>query len=75
VLRWHLKEAEVEWITEAERLEILVWDASMVLMDLGMPPFPGIPQDLHTSNDVLEEVGIILECLQESYASGHDPWD
>jgi hypothetical protein len=38
-----LKEAEVEHIGEAGRLAILVRDASKVLVDLGIPPIPGIP--------------------------------
>jgi hypothetical protein len=42
-LQWCLKDVELERITEARRLAILVRDASKVLVDLGMPPFPGIP--------------------------------
>jgi hypothetical protein len=54
---------------------ILVRDVSKVLMDLGMTPIPGIPRDSRMIDDVLEVVGIILECPQEAYASGHNPWD
>jgi hypothetical protein len=46
---------------------------SMVLVDLGMPPISGIPQDLHTTGDVLEVVGVILEHLREAYTSGMVP--
>jgi hypothetical protein len=60
-----LKDVELERITEARRLAILVRDASKVLVDLGMPPFPGIPQDLGTVDDILEAVGTTLERLQE----------
>jgi hypothetical protein len=62
-------------VTEAGRLAILVRDASKVLVDLGLPPIPGIPRDPRTTDDVLEAAGTILECLQEAYTSGHDPWD
>jgi hypothetical protein len=54
---------------------ILVRHVSKVLVDLGMPPIPRIPRDPHTAGDVLEVVGIILERLWETYASGHGPWD
>jgi hypothetical protein len=33
------------------------------------------PRDRHMADDILEVVGVILECLREAYASGHDPWD
>jgi hypothetical protein len=46
---------------------------SKVLRDLGMPPIPLIPRDLRMAGDVLEVVDIILECLQEAYASGYNP--
>jgi hypothetical protein len=52
----------------------LVRDVSKVLKDLGMPPIPGIPRDPCTAGDVLEVVDVILEHLQEAYASDHDPW-
>jgi hypothetical protein len=42
-LRRRLEEAEVERITEAGQLAILVGDISKVLVDLGMPPISGIP--------------------------------
>jgi hypothetical protein len=70
-----LKEAEVERVAEAGWLAILVRGASKVLVDLGMPPIPRIPWDPHMTDDVLEAVGTILECLWEAYSSGHDPWD
>jgi hypothetical protein len=73
--RRHLKEAEVERIDKARRLAILVRGASKVLVDLGIPPIPGIPQDPHTADDILEAAGTILEHLWEAYASSHDPWD
>jgi hypothetical protein len=63
----------VERITEVGRLAILVRDVSKVLVDLGMPPIPGITQDPRTTDDVLEAVGTILECMQEAYASGYSP--
>jgi hypothetical protein len=50
-------------------------DVSEVLVDLGMPPVPGNPWDLRMADDVLEAMGVILERLQEAYASGHDTWD
>jgi hypothetical protein len=54
---------------------ILVGDISEVLVDLGMPPKLGIPQDPSTAGNVLEVVGTILERLRESYTYGHGPWD
>jgi hypothetical protein len=71
----HLKEAEVERVTEAGRLTILVRGVSIVLVDLGMPPAPGIPLDLCTADDILEATGTIFECLWDTYASGHGPRD
>jgi hypothetical protein len=53
----------------------LVRDVSKVLADLGMPPIPEIPQDPHTTDNILEAVDVILEHLQEAYTSSHDPWD
>jgi hypothetical protein len=53
----------------------LVRDASKVLMDLGMPPIPRMPQDPRMVDDVLEAVGSILDLLREAYASCHGPWD
>jgi hypothetical protein len=52
-----------------------VRDFSKVLVDLGMPPIPGIPRDARTAGDLLEAVDIILEHLRDAYNSGHDPWD
>jgi hypothetical protein len=40
-----LEGAEVEHVTEAGWLAILVWDISMVLVNLGMPPILMIPHD------------------------------
>jgi hypothetical protein len=74
-LRRLLKDIEVEHVAEAERLAILVRDVSKVLVDLGMAPVPWILQDLLMANDILEAMGVILECLQEAYTFGHDPWD
>jgi hypothetical protein len=65
----------VDCVTEVGRLVILAGDVSKVVMDLGMPPIPGIPWDPRTTGDILEAVDIILEHLREAYASGHDPWD
>jgi hypothetical protein len=56
-------------------LAILVCDFSKVLVDLGMPPIPRIPQDSRMTDDVFEAMGVILEQLREAYASGHDHWD
>jgi hypothetical protein len=42
-LRRCLKEAEVERVTKAGRLVILVRDVSKVLVNHGMPPVSGIP--------------------------------
>jgi hypothetical protein len=50
-------------------------DISKVLVDLGMLPVPGIPQDACTAGDILEVVGTILEHVQEAHAFGHGPWD
>jgi hypothetical protein len=70
-----LGEKKVDRAAEAKRQAILVMDVSKVLMDLGMSPILGIPQDQRTAVDVLEVVDIILECLREVYASDHDTWD
>jgi hypothetical protein len=70
-----LKDAEIERVIEVGRLAILVRDVCKVLVDLGMPPIPEIPQDPRMDGDVLEMVSIILERLWEAYASGHEPWD
>jgi hypothetical protein len=40
-----LEEVEVEHIIQDGRLAILVGDISKVLVDLGMPPIPRIPED------------------------------
>jgi hypothetical protein len=69
-----LQDTEVERVTEAGRQVILVRDVSEVLVDLGIPPILGIPRDLCMVGDVLEMVGVILEHLQEAYASSHGPW-
>jgi hypothetical protein len=70
-----LQDAEADRVVEAGRLSTLVRDVSKVLMDLGMPPIPGIPWDPCKAGNILEAMDVILERLQESYASGHDPWD
>jgi hypothetical protein len=72
-LRKHLEEAKLECIAEAGRQGVLVGDISKVLVDLGMPPILGIPQDPSTVNNIVEAVGIVLECLCEAHASGHGP--
>jgi hypothetical protein len=74
-LRKLLKEAEVEHVTEAVRLVFLARDVPKVLVGLVMPPILGIPQDPCTAGGILEEVGVILECLREAYASGRGSWD
>jgi hypothetical protein len=68
-----LQDAEADRIVEAERLVTLVRNVSKVLEDLGMPPILGIPWDPRMANDILEVVDVILEHLQEAYASGHNP--
>jgi hypothetical protein len=68
-----LKEAEVGCVSEVRRLTILVRDVSKVLVDLGMPPIPRIPRDPRMVDDILEAVGVILERMQEAYASSHNP--
>jgi hypothetical protein len=65
----------VDHIVEAGRLATLVRDVSKVLEDLGMPPIPEIPRDLHTTGEVLEVVDVILEHLKEAYDSVHNAWD
>jgi hypothetical protein len=70
-----LQDIEAECIVEVERLAAVVRNMSKVLEDLGMPPILGIPQDPRMTGDILEVVDVILKCLQEAYASGHDPWD
>jgi hypothetical protein len=69
------EEARLEHITEAVQLAILVGDISKVLLDLGIPTIPRIPQPTRTASDVLEATGTVLECLQEAYASADSPWD
>jgi hypothetical protein len=64
----------VERITEARRLAILARDLFKVLVDLCMPPISRIPWDPCTAGDVLEAVGVILECPWEVDASGHGSW-
>jgi hypothetical protein len=54
---------------------ILLADITKVLVDLGMPPITGIPQDPGRANDVLEPAGTVLERLWEAYASSAGPWD
>jgi hypothetical protein len=68
-----LQDTEADRIVEAERLVTLVRNVSKVLEDLGMPPILGIPWDPRMANDILEVVDVILEHLQEAYASGHNP--
>jgi hypothetical protein len=56
-------DAEVDHVAEAGQLAILVRDVSKVLVDLGMPPILGIPWDLCMAGDILEVMGVILECM------------
>jgi hypothetical protein len=51
-LRRCLEEAEVEHITKVGQLAVLLGDISNVLVDLGMPPISGIPQDPGMAGDV-----------------------
>jgi hypothetical protein len=74
-LRSLLQDVEEDHITEARQLATLVKDVSKVLVDLGIPPIPRTPHDSRMTSDVLEAVDIIIERLQEAYASGHNPWD
>jgi hypothetical protein len=74
-LRRLLEDVEMDLVTEARRLAILVRDISKVLVDLRMPPILRIPQEPCIAGDVLEMVDVILERLREAYASGHGSWD
>jgi hypothetical protein len=65
----------IEHVAKAGWLAILVRDVSEVMADLGMPPISRIPWDPCVADDILEVVGIILECLREAYASSHDTLD
>jgi hypothetical protein len=65
----------VERITEVGQLAVLVVDISKVLVDHGMPPILGTPQNPGTASNVLEVAGTILECVWEAHASGHGPND
>jgi hypothetical protein len=65
----------VACITEAGQLAVLVGDNSKALVDLGMPPIPGIPQDPGGATDILEVVGIVLEHQWEASASDASPRD
>jgi hypothetical protein len=58
-----LKDAEVGCVIEVGWLATLARDVTKVLVDLGMTPIPGIPQDPCMTCDVLEAVGVILEHL------------
>jgi hypothetical protein len=70
-----LEVAEVERVAKAGQLTILVRDISKVLVDLGMHPILGIPQDPRMAGNILEAPCTTLECLREAYASGHGPWN
>jgi hypothetical protein len=70
-----LKDVEAARVTKAGWLAILVRDVSKVLVDLGMPPIPGIPRDPCITIDILETMGAILEHLREHYPFSHVPWD
>jgi hypothetical protein len=70
-----LQDAEVERVTEVGWLAILMRDVPKVLLDLGMPPIPVIPQDPCMAGDILEAEGVILESLREAYTSSRGPWD
>jgi hypothetical protein len=51
------------------------WEVSQVLENLSLPPIPGIPWNLRTTDDILGAVDVILERIKEAYDSGHIPWD
>jgi hypothetical protein len=53
-------------VGEAGQLAVLVWDISMVLVDLGMPPILRTPQDPGMVDDV-------LECMWEAHALASVP--
>jgi hypothetical protein len=63
----------VEHVAEVGQLTIMARDVSKALVDLGMPPIPGIPWDPCTAGDILEVVGVISEHLREANASDHGP--
>jgi isopentenyl phosphate kinase len=65
----------VDRVVKAGWLATLVSDVFKVLVDLGMPTIPVIPQDPCTAGDVLEVVDVILEFMKEAYDSGNGPWD
>jgi hypothetical protein len=70
-----LQDIEVDRVIEDGGLATLVRDVPKVLVHLGMPPIPEIPRDTRMAGDIPEAVDVILECLQEAYASGPGPWD
>jgi hypothetical protein len=74
-LRWLLQDVKEVHVVEPSRLAALVGDMSQVLENLVMPPIPRISRDLHMASDFLGAVDVILECMKETYDSGHDPWD
>jgi hypothetical protein len=63
----------VEHVAKVGQLTILARYVSKALVDLGMPPIPGIPWDPCTASDILEVVGVISEHLREANASDHGP--
>jgi hypothetical protein len=65
-LRRLLQDAEVDHVTEAGWLAILARDVSKVLVDLGMPPIPGIPRDPRMTDNILEAMDVILERMWEA---------
>jgi hypothetical protein len=72
-LRRLLQDVEVDRVIEAGRLAILLTDMSKVLVDLSMPPIPGIPWDPRTAGDLLGAIDVMLEHLRETYATVHSP--
>jgi hypothetical protein len=46
---------------------------SKALADLVLPPIQGFPQVSRKAREVLEVMGIMLECLREAHASGAGP--
>jgi hypothetical protein len=55
-----LQNIEADCVIKAGRLVTLVRGVSLVLVDLGITPIPGIPQDPCTTCDVLNVMGVIL---------------
>jgi hypothetical protein len=64
---------EEESITEAEELGALAMETSKGLVDLGLPPIQRVPWVTRKAHEVLEAVGVFLECLREAHVSSTGP--